>query len=41
MVLRGGMVNPKIKDRPTPELLLELWGFEASPYAPNCTRRFE
>lgn len=30
--LRGGMVNPKIKDRPTPELLLELWGFEASPY---------
>ncbi len=30
--LRGGMVNPKIKDRPTPEQLLELWGFEASPY---------
>ena len=30
--LSGGMANPKAKGRPAPEQLLELWGFEASPY---------
>lgn len=29
---RGVWVNKKIIDRPAPEQLLELWGFEASPF---------
>ncbi|MEG6546390.1 glutathione S-transferase N-terminal domain-containing protein [Acinetobacter bereziniae] len=29
---RGVWVNPKIIDRAAPEKLLDLWGFEASPY---------
>ena len=30
--LRGGMAKPLKKNKPAPEQLLELWGFEASPY---------
>ncbi len=41
MVLRGVWVNKQVLDRPAPEQLLELWGFEASPYIPDCTWRFE
>ncbi|MEJ2898877.1 glutathione S-transferase N-terminal domain-containing protein [Acinetobacter sp. NS-4] len=29
---RGVWINPKIKDRAAPAQLLELWGFEASPF---------
>ncbi|MGE8559952.1 MAG: glutathione S-transferase N-terminal domain-containing protein [Acinetobacter sp.] len=29
---RGVWVNKKIIDRPAPEQLIELWGFEASPF---------
>jgi len=29
---RGVWINPKIKEREAPAQLLELWGFEASPY---------
>lgn len=30
--IRGVYVNKEINNRPVPEQLLELWGFEASPY---------
>lgn len=30
--VRGVYINKQIIDRPAPEHLLELWGFEASPY---------
>lgn len=29
---RGVWINKKVIDRPAPEQLIELWGFEASPY---------
>ncbi len=29
---RGVWINPKVQGRKTPEHLLELWGFEASPF---------
>ncbi|WP_216935871.1 MULTISPECIES: glutathione S-transferase N-terminal domain-containing protein [unclassified Acinetobacter] len=30
---RGVWINKRLLDRPAPEQLLELWGFEASPYS--------